>query len=72
MKPAPTTMPFDQFEQAYDALAQALDEAGEKQEAVFLAKLALVMAHECGDLALFRGAIATALLELEEPHKQAV
>ena len=58
-------MPFDDLESAYEALATAIDTAGEKREALFLTRLALVLGHELGDIAAFKSAIATALDGLE-------
>jgi hypothetical protein len=52
------TMPFDELEHAYEALAEAIDRAGAEQESLFLAKLAL--AHQLGDLERFRQAVAMA------------
>jgi len=60
-----SNMPFDDLETAYEALATAIDTAGEKHEALFLTKLALVLGHELGDVATFRKAIQTALEGLE-------
>ena len=57
-------MPFDDLEAAYEALALAIDAAGEKREALFLTRLALVLAHELGDLGAFKRAVRTALDEL--------
>jgi hypothetical protein len=57
-------MPFDALESAYESLATAIDSAGEQKEALFLAKLALLLAHELGDVAAFRKAMATALEDL--------
>ena len=56
-----STMPFDDFETAYEALATAIDKAGAEREALFLTRLALVLGHELGDIAAFRNAIKTAL-----------
>jgi hypothetical protein len=58
-------MPFDDLEAAYEALATAIDTAGEQREALFLTRLALVLGHELGDIGVFRSAIKTALEELE-------
>ena len=58
-------MPFDDLEAAYEALATAIDTAGAEREALFLARLALVLGHELGDIAAFREAIRTALDGLE-------
>jgi hypothetical protein len=57
-------MPFDDLEAAYESLAVAIDSAGEQREALFLTRLALVLAHEIGDIATFRRAVQTALEEL--------
>jgi hypothetical protein len=57
-------MPFDDLESAYETLATAIDTAGEQKEALFLARLALVLAHEIGDIAAFRKAVANALEDL--------
>ena len=58
-------LPFDDLEAAYEALATAIDTAGEKREALFLTRLALVLAHELGDIAAFKSAVGTALDGLE-------
>ncbi len=46
------------------SLAVAIDSAGEKREALFLTRLALLLAHELGDIATFKRAVQTALEEL--------
>ena len=56
-----TAMPSEDFEAAYEALAMAIDSAGPAHEALFLTRLALVLGHELGDIAVFRSAIRTAL-----------
>ncbi|MEQ1613980.1 MAG: hypothetical protein ABL904_14640 [Hyphomicrobiaceae bacterium] len=56
-----TKLPFDQFEQAYEHLAQAIDIAGPNQESLFLAKLALALAHQLSGIDQFDAAIAMAL-----------
>ena len=58
------SLPFDDLETAYEALATGIDAAGEKREALFLTRLALLLAHEIGDIAAFRRAVQTALEEL--------
>jgi hypothetical protein len=60
-----SAMPFDDFETAYEMLATAIDQAGPEREALFLTRLALVLAHELGDIAAFKSAIGTALDRLE-------
>jgi hypothetical protein len=57
-------MPSDDLEAAYEALAVAIDSAGEQREALFLTRLALLLAHELGDVAAFNRAVQTALEEL--------
>ena len=63
MKPAtPTaaTLPFADLEQVYEELAITLDELPEAQERLFLAQLALALAHRIPDVALVREAIEEA------------
>ncbi|MFO7549854.1 MAG: DUF2783 domain-containing protein [Haliea sp.] len=55
------TLEFAELEQVYDLLAEAIDEAGPEQEAVFLAKLALLLARQVPDVDCIREAIAAAL-----------
>ena len=59
-----TAMDFEDLEQVYAALAAAIDRAGPENEALFLAKLALALAHRLGDRAAAKAAIAEALLDL--------
>jgi hypothetical protein len=54
------TMPFDDLERAYEMLAQAIDRAGPEHEALFLTRLALVLAHRVGRLAVFEQAVEDA------------
>jgi hypothetical protein len=68
-------MPFQDLEQAYETLAAAIDRAGPANEALFLAKLALVLAHRLGDIESFQTSVTTALAglpaaDLEEEGKQ--
>ena len=60
-----STMPFDDFETAYEALATAIDKAGADREALFLTRLALVLSHQLGDIAVFKSAVRTALEGLQ-------
>ena len=60
-----SAMQFEDFEGAYEALAMAIDAAGPEREALFLTRLALVLAQKLGDVAAFRTAIETALDGLE-------
>jgi hypothetical protein len=58
-------MPFEDLEAAYEALATAIDSAGEPRETLFLTRLALLLGHELGDITAFRSTIKTALEGLE-------
>jgi hypothetical protein len=60
-----STMPFEDFETAYETLAMAIDRAGPAREALFLTRLALLLGHELGDVTAFRKAIKTALEDLQ-------
>ena len=60
-----STMPPGDFETAYETLATAIDEAGPEREALFLTRLALVLAHEVGDIDAFRKAVKAALEGLD-------
>ena len=60
-----SAMPFEDFESAYETLAMAIDSAGAEREALFLTRLALVLGHELGDIAVFQDAVKTALDGLE-------
>lgn len=60
-----STMPFEDLESAYETLAVAIDSAGAEREALFLTRLALVLANELGDIAVFQNAVKTALDGLE-------
>ena len=55
------TLEFAELEQVYDLLAEAIDEAGPEQEALFLAKLALLLARQAPDVDCVREAVAAAL-----------
>ncbi|MFB9261952.1 hypothetical protein ACFFWD_01990 [Bradyrhizobium erythrophlei] len=57
-------MSESELEAAYEALAQAIDAAGETHETLFLTRLALVLAHELGDVATFKKAVEMALEDL--------
>ena len=60
-----SAMPPPDFETAYETLATAIDTAGAAREALFLTRLALLLGHELGDIAVFQNAIRTALDGLE-------
>ncbi len=61
-----TPTPFDRLEKAYDALAIAIDRVGPKLETMFLAKLALTLAHRLDDDAAFAQCIEIATQDLDE------
>ena len=52
------------LEAAYDALATAIDQAGERKATLFLVKLALLKANALGDAELFRRHVQAALQDL--------
>ena len=58
-------LPIADLEDVYDALAQAIDRAGEARSELFLVKLALLQAHALGDAARVLTSIEAALADLE-------
>jgi hypothetical protein len=52
------------LETVYDALATAIDEAGEGRAELFLVKLALLQAQALGDAEAFRQQVQAALKDL--------
>ncbi len=58
-------MTVEQLEAAWVALAEGIDRAGPDRERLFLAKLALLLAHETGDPQTLSRAIAAALEDLQ-------
>ncbi|RCV88842.1 DUF2783 domain-containing protein [Billgrantia montanilacus] len=54
------TLPFADLEQVYETLATTLDALSKEQERLFLAQLALALAHRVPDVALVREAIEEA------------
>jgi hypothetical protein len=52
------------LENVYDALAQAIDQAGSEKSELFLVKLALLNAQALGDPAVFKANIEAALRDL--------
>jgi hypothetical protein len=58
------TLPFEDLEQVFETLAQAIDDVGAEQERLFLAKLALALSHKLGDLDQIAEAIAIARRDL--------
>ncbi len=53
-------LPFADLEQVYETLATTLDALPEEQERLFLAQLALALAHRVPDVARVREAIEEA------------
>lgn len=62
-----STLPQSDLEDIYDELAEAIDRVGQDQETVFLAKLALALAHHLGDRAL----ISSLIRDCEAPVSEA-
>jgi Protein of unknown function (DUF2783) len=52
----------EEREAAYTQLCEAITAAGEQQETLFLARLCLLLAEECGDAQAFGRALAAARL----------
>lgn len=61
-----TTLPFADLEQVYERLATTLDELPEAQERLFLAQLALALAHRVDDVDRVMAAIEEARRGVEE------
>jgi len=57
-------LPIAGLETVYDALATAIDQAGEDKAELFLVKLALLNAHALGDARLFETHVQAALRDL--------
>ena len=58
------TLDIAGLEQVYDALANAIDQAGSDKSELFLVKLALLNAKALGDPQQFEAQIAAALQDL--------
>ena len=52
------------LEQVYDALADGIDAAGPRDEALFLARLVLLLANQLSDVQAFTRAVQAALAGL--------
>jgi phosphoribosylaminoimidazole carboxylase (NCAIR synthetase) len=59
-----TVLTIPQLEQVYDALAQAIDQAGPQHTELFLTKLSLLLANEIADDARVQTLIESALRDL--------
>ncbi|MDX5377215.1 MAG: DUF2783 domain-containing protein [Halomonas sp.] len=55
-----TTLPFADLERVYETLAETLDTLPESQERLFLAQLALALAHRVADVERVMAAIEEA------------
>lgn len=62
--PNPNALTVPELEQVYDALAQAIDQAGPEQSEKMLTKLALLNANALANPALFQAQLAAALRDL--------
>ena len=60
----PNALTIDGLETVYDALANAIDQAGQDKTELFLVKLALLNAQALGDAELFQQQLQVALLDL--------
>lgn len=58
------TLPIEGLEAVYDALAQAIDQAGPDKAELFLVKLALLNANALADARLFQQHLQAALQDL--------
>lgn len=58
------TLSLPGLEAVYDALAQAIDQAGPEKSELFLVKLALLNAHALGDDSRFVQQVQAALADL--------
>ena len=58
------TLNLPGLEAVYDALAQAIDQAGPERTELLLVKLALLNANALGDAAMFQAQVDAALKDL--------
>ena len=56
---------FEQLETAYEAIALAIDRVGPENEALFLSKLALALAHRLNDERIVAECIEIALKDID-------
>lgn len=66
-----STLPDEARDRLYTLCAEAITTAGREREALFLARLALLLFEACGDEARCRRAIEDALAELPTPSLSA-
>ncbi len=64
------SLPFEDLERFYEQLAEAIDAVGPQRETLFLAKLALTLAHQLEDGAKAQAAITTALQDLPPQNEE--
>ncbi|MBN8943241.1 MAG: hypothetical protein J0H01_27295 [Rhizobiales bacterium] len=67
MTSTPAPLPFARLEQVYEQLAEAIDRAGEANEALFLTKLVMVMAQRAGEGLDFADCVKVAGEDLAAP-----
>jgi hypothetical protein len=65
MTASPANLPFEDLERLYALLAETVDGVGPEREALFLSKLALILAQEIGDADKVTAAIAAARRDLD-------
>lgn len=61
-----TNMSFDTLELVYEAVANAIDRAGPRNDTLMLTKLVILLANKCADLDKFTEALAIAMVDLPE------
>jgi hypothetical protein len=61
-----SALPDVEFEKAYELIARALDRVGPERERLFLARLALALAHKLPELKALEQAIDVAEGDLRE------
>ncbi len=63
---ARSLLSFEEMEAVYAALAEVVDQVGERSTPMFLTKLALLLSRELGDVDAVKAAISSAALDLQE------
>ena len=61
---------FAELEEVYELMARAVDRVGADNEALFLSKLSMILAHRLGDLQAVREALEIAARELPAAASQ--
>ena len=62
---ARSSLSFEEMEAVYAALAEVVDQVGERSTPMFLTKLALLLSRELGDVDAVKAAISSAALDLQ-------